>query len=97
MGGRGVRGYRQEAGGVDRSTWRITAWRRRRFVFCLPQGNSLIERQVEGLERGKAIAIPQVGGLHCRYHRAKRRVKDSDRFWVPDSAGIEYSAWTWVA
>ena len=32
--------------------------------------NSPIKREVEPPERGKVIAIPQVGGLHHRYCRA---------------------------
>ena len=32
--------------------------------------NSPFEREVEPPERGKVIAIPQVGGLHHRYRRA---------------------------
>jgi hypothetical protein len=32
--------------------------------------NALIPREVEPPERGKVIAIPQVGGLHHRYRRA---------------------------
>ncbi len=32
-------------------------------------GNAPILREVEPPERGKVIAIPQVGGLHHRYRR----------------------------
>ena len=32
--------------------------------------NSPVEREVEPLDRGEVIAIPQVGGLHHRYRRA---------------------------
>ena len=35
-----------------------------------PNRNSPVPREIEPPERGKVIAIPQVGGLHHRYRRA---------------------------
>jgi len=34
------------------------------------KGNAPVPRDVEPPERGKVVAIPQVGGLHHRYTRA---------------------------